>query len=489
MILSNKLLLSAALTFSAAALTAQNTNQPVFEKINSEVNANSRAYETLRDASQTIGHRLTGSENGKKAEQYAYDLLKSYGYTNLKFQPFEVESWSRGTIDVAFINPESHESITIKSVALAHSPVKVNETLEMADMGNGLEDDYLKNPGKANGKIVFAALGLLPGSQGARNLHRSEKTALAIKYGAKGIILFNSVQGGILLTGTASVTGKVNPIPAVCITYEDGMKWKEILQQKTWHAKIAMTNFSGPIKARNVIATIPGKKYPNEKIIVGGHLDSWDLATGATDNGIGSFSILDMARTFKKLNLQCDRTIEFVMFMGEEQGLLGSNAYVKQALKSKTLDQVKYVFNFDMSGAASGFTAGGRKEADAFFKEVGEVIKAVDTSFKNNGGGGRAGLHSDHQPFMLQGIPTASSTGNMRSDIFRCYHADCDRIDLIDKKWMVDQVRFSCMMIYATANAPQLPATRMNDADTKQFLLDNNLKDPLIIAGEWRWKD
>ncbi|MFT3826853.1 MAG: M28 family peptidase [Chitinophagaceae bacterium] len=489
MILSNKFLLAAAVGLCSTAAMAQDSNQPVFEKINNEVNANSRAYETLRDASQTIGHRLTGSENGKKAEQYAYDLLKSYGYTNLKFQPFEVESWARNTIQVEFINTADKQATTIKSVALAHSPVKVDETLEMVDMGNGLEDDYLKNPGKATGKIVFAALGLLPNSQGARNLHRSEKTALAIKYGAKGIILFNSVQGGILLTGTASVTGKINPIPAVCITYEDGMKWKELLQQKTYQARIAMTNFSGPIKARNVIATIPGKKYPNEKIVIGGHLDSWDLATGATDNGIGSFSILDMARTFKKLNLQCDRTIEFVMFMGEEQGLLGSHAYVEQALKSKTLDQVKYVFNFDMSGAASGFSAGGRKEAETFFKQVGEVIKSVDTSFKNNSGAGRAGLHSDHQPFMLEGIPTASSNGTMRGDIFRCYHADCDRIDLIDKKWMVDQVRFSCMMIYATANAPQLPAVRQNDADTKQFLLDNNLKEPLLIAGEWKWKD
>jgi Zn-dependent M28 family amino/carboxypeptidase len=90
-----------------------------------------------------------------------------------------------------------------------------------------------------------------------------------------------------------------------------------------------MTNFSGMIKARNVIATIKGKTMPNEKVVVGGHLDSWDLATGAIDNGIGSFSVLDMARTFKVLNLQPERTVEFVMFMGEEEGLLGSKAYVR----------------------------------------------------------------------------------------------------------------------------------------------------------------
>ncbi len=469
---------------------AQSNYQTVFREINQEVLANSQAYETLKRSAETIGHRLTGSANGKKAEQYVYGLLQSYGYKNVHFQPFEVESWSRGDIHLDLINTTTKETAELRSVTLAHSPVDVNTTADIVDMGNGLEDDYLQNPGKAAGKIVFASLWLMPGSkEGLRNLHRSEKTALAIKYGAKGIILFNGVQNGVLLTGTASVTGKLNPVPAVCITYEDGMKLKEQLKTQSFSARIMMHNYSGPIKARNVIASIPGTKLPQEKIIVCGHLDSWDLATGATDNGLGSFSIVDMARTFKKLGLSTERTIEFVLFMGEEQGLLGSRAYVQQAIRNKTIDQVKYVFNFDMAGSAIGFTAGGRKEAEAFFKETGEQIKSIDTIFSNKSGAGGAGLHSDHQPFMLQGIPTASSASNMPSDIYRCYHADCDGIDLIRKPWMVDQVRFSVMMLYAIANAPQLPAQRMSDADTRQFLIDNNLKEPLRIAGDWRWKD
>jgi len=470
--------------------TAQSPLPAAFKQINKEVLANSAAYENLSNASKTIGHRLTGSDNGKKAEQFTYDLLKSYGYSNLRFQPFEVESWSRGTVKLQLTDSATKAVQEIKCVALAHSPVQVNETAALVDMGNGLEEDYLGNPDKAKGKIVFAALSLLPDAKpGLANLHRSEKTALAIKYGAKGVILFNGVKGGILLTGTASVTGKLNPIPAVCISFEEGMRIKEAMKSGGYSGQIEMTNFSGPIKARNVIATIPGKKFPNEKIVVCGHLDSWDLATGAADNGIGSFSIIDMARTFKKLNLQGDRTVEFVLFMGEEQGLLGSNAYINEAKKNKTLKQVGYVFNFDMAGNAAGFTAGGRKEAETFFKETGEQIKSIDTSFSNKSGAGRAGLHSDHEPFMLEGIPTASSTGNLSVDIGRCYHADCDAINIIDKKWMVNQVRFSSMMIYAMSKASKLPAIHQTDAETKQFLLDNDLKEALTIAGDWRWKD
>jgi carboxypeptidase Q len=479
-----------AAAIGGTSLKAQTGNAKVFQRINEEVLANSTAYEKLSESAKTIGHRLTGSENGKKAEQFAYDLLKSYGYTNARFQPFEVESWSRGTVKLQLTDATSKSTNDIKCVALAHSPVKVDESADLVDMGNGLEEDYQSNPDKAKGKIVFAALSLLPDAKaGLTNLHRSEKTALAIKYGAKGVILFNGVKGGVLLTGTASVTGKLNPIPAVCIGFEEGMRIKEAMKGGGYSGRIQMTNFSGPIKARNVIATIPGKKFPNEKIIVCGHLDSWDLATGAADNGIGSFSIIDMARAFKKLNLQGDRTIEFALFMGEEQGLLGSTAYVNEAKQSNTLSQVAYVLNFDMAGNASGFTAGGRKEAASFFVETGAQIKAVDTSFGNSSGAGNAGLHSDHEPFMLEGIPTASSTGSLSADIGRCYHADCDGIDIIDKKWMVNQVRFSSMMIYALANASKLPAIHQSDAQTKQFLLDNNLKEALTIAGDWRWKD
>jgi hypothetical protein len=221
---------------------------------------------------------------------------------------------------------------------LAHSPVSANVTAALIDVGNGLEADYQSLGDKVKGKIALIYLGILPGSpKGTASLHRSEKTAIATKYGAVGVIIINGVKNGVLLTGTASVTGKLIPIPAVCIGLENGMELKEKLKTEAQTASIAMTNFSGLIKARNIIATFKGTTLPNEKIIVGGHLDSWDLATGAIDNGIGSFSVIDMARTFKKLKLKNKRTVEFVLFMGEEQGLLGSKAYVAQAKKMAQL--------------------------------------------------------------------------------------------------------------------------------------------------------
>ncbi|HQD09175.1 MAG TPA: M28 family peptidase [Flavihumibacter sp.] len=461
---------------------------PIFRQINEEVLTHSNAYNSLKEASTTIGHRLTGSENGKKAEEFAYNLLKSYGFTDVRYQPFEVESWSRKTISVS-IGSSLKNLQPVKAVTLAHSPVKAAVKGELVDMGNGLEADYLAAPNKVKGKIAFVYLGILPGSgDKLQNLHRSEKTALATKYGAKGIAIYNTADGGILLTGTASVTGKLIPIPAVCIGKEDGFRIKDQLKTGKQFVDINMTNFSGIIKARNVIARINGTTKPNEKVVIGGHLDSWDLATGALDNGIGSFSVLDIARTFKALNLQPERSIEFVMFMGEEEGLLGSKAYLQQGLADKSLDQVVFMLNYDMTNDPKGYSAT-TDESKGFFQSVGAIAKGIDTSFTNIFRSG-AGLHSDHQPFMLYGIPTGGAAGGkLPNNGGPCYHADCDDFKLVDDRGMRNTVRFNAMLLYAIADVPNIPARRLNDDETRELMIKSNLKEPLTIAGEWRWKD
>ncbi|MFT3949082.1 MAG: M28 family peptidase [Agriterribacter sp.] len=472
---------SIVLLFSVTVASAQSkpawTN--IFKSINEEVEKNSAAYSNLKEATGRIGHRLTGSENGAKAEQFAYDLLKSYNF-DVKFQPFEAESWSRGALAVT-INDKAY-----KAVALAHSPVKADVTAPVVDGGNGLEEDYKKDPAVVKGKIVLMPIGLLPGSaQGLRNLHRSEKTALATKYGAAGVIFFNAAPGGILLTGTASVTGKLIPIPAVCISNEDGMQLKEALKQEAFSASVNMSNFSGTVKARNVIATIKGRKLPNEKVIIGGHLDSWDLATGAIDNGIGSFSVIDIARTFAALKLQPARTIEFVLFMGEEEGLLGSKAYISQAIKDGSYKKIRYMLNLDMSNDPKGYNATSEDDK-ALFQSIGQIAQAIDTSFKNTFSSG-FGLHSDHQPFMLRGIPTGGVSGHLSSDVLRCYHADCDAFDLVNEKELKNTIRFSAMLLYGLADATQIQSKHLPDNILKEKLIKSNLKEPLQIAGEWRW--
>ncbi|RZK49647.1 MAG: M28 family peptidase [Pedobacter sp.] len=472
----------ASLLWLASSAHAQ--FESAYKMINAEVQQNGQAYPLLKKATEEIGHRLTGSPNGAKAEEFAYQLFKSFGY-QVNYQPFEVESWSRESLSVQI--GEANQLKMVKSVSLAHSPVKADIIGDIVDVGNGLEADYADKKEMVKGKIALIYLGVLPGSpKGTPSLHRSEKTAIAINHGAKGVIIINTVKDGVLLTGTASVTGKLIPIPAICIGLEDGMALKEALKVKPQQAQIAMRNFSGKIKARNVVATLKGSSLPHEKIVVGGHLDSWDLATGAIDNGIGSFAVIDMARTLKKLNLAGKRSIEFVMFMGEEQGLLGSKAYVEQAQKDKSIDQIRYMLNFDMTNDPKGFSTS-RAEMESLFKAWGGDITKIDTGFKNSFHAG-AGLHSDHQPFMLAGIPTGGGAGGrLPNNAGPYYHSDGDSFKLVDEQGIKNTTRYGAMLAYSLANVTEIPVKRMDEVTLEAFLIKNNLKLPLQISGDWRW--
>jgi Iap family predicted aminopeptidase len=457
----------------------------VFKQIDAEVTANSEAYYRLGESINLIGHRLTGSPNGAKAEEYAFNLLKSYGYENVSYQPFEVNGWIRESLDLQIT--AGGQTQFLKSVALALTPASAILEGELVDMGNGLESDYLAAPEKAKGKIVVAALNILPGSpEGTKNVHRSSKVTLAHQYGAKALILFNSVAGGTLLTGTGSIDGTMLSIPALTIGLEDGVTLKEKIAQQKVTAKINMQNKTGKMTARNVVARIEGSELPNETIVVGGHLDSWDLSPGAVDNGLGSFSVMDMARTFIKLGLKPKRSVEFVLFMGEEQGLLGSKAYVQHAEKNGGLDRIRFMINFDMTNDPKFFQAT-VEGARPLFEEISQAVMQVDPSFQNRFSA-RAGLYSDHQPFMLQGIPTGvASGGRLSREASSCYHADCDVFILINESEMRNTVRFGAMLAYGIANAIHIPVKRLSDQEVKQLMLDNNLEESLRIGGDWRW--
>lgn len=485
------ILLSLLIVAASSFTIKEDGLKQIFKTINEDVLKNGKAYETLGDASKKIGHRLTGSPNGKQAEEYVLQLLKSYGYKNARFQEFNVEAWSRDTVSLTLVPENSDNYVDFEVVALAHSPVSSHITGKIVDAGDGLESDFEAVKDEIKDKVALFNINIQQAkNKGQKNLHRSEKTALAIKYGAKGVIIANAVDGEVLLTGTASVTGDLIPIPAVCVSVESGKsirKW--IKDEKNILAVIDMMNFSRPIKARNVIATLPGtsKKHKNEKIIIGGHLDSWDLATGAIDNGVGSFSIMDVARVFKSLNLQTKRPIEFVLFMGEEQGLLGSKHMVKELEKSKEINKVKLMINLDMVNNARGFNAGGNDLLKSRMEEIGKIIQDIDTSYANAVGNG-VGLHSDHQPFMLSGVATASPSGTFPLKAYGCYHANCDRFELIDKNQINNNVRYTAMMLYALANDEKLPIKNRTSNETKDFLIKHNLKNELIIGNEWKWE-
>jgi len=167
---------------------------------------------------------------------------------------------------------------------------------------------------------------------------------------------------------------------------------------------------------------------------------------------------------------------------------LGSRQMVRELAKTKQLERVKFMMNLDMTNNVYGMNVGGRDELIPFFKSVGEQIRQVDHTYANTVGS-RAGLHSDHQPFMLEGIPTGAPAGRLGPNVFGCYHANCDNFNLIKRDEMLTGTRFTAMILYALANADDLPAQKLDSFKTRDLLIAQGLKKELVIGKDWKWTE
>lgn len=215
-------------------------------------------------------------------------------------------------------------------------------------------------------------------------------------------------------------------------------------------------------------------------------MDSWDLATGAIDNGVGSFSVIDVARTYKKLNLQNDRTLEFVLFMGEEVGLVGSKFYVEQAMKDGSINQIKAMSNMDMTTNPKSYYSTMEQNVSLLNDFAADVQKVIP-DFKLKAFSS-VDLHSDHQPFMLQGVPIIGlSDSQFTKGALDCYHANCDTFDYVEELGLKNNVILETYLLYRLSNLKDIPSKRWNETEIKDALIKGNLETPLRISGDWRW--
>jgi len=450
-----------------------------------EVQENAQGYRWLRLSTEHIGHRLTGSAQGARAENLADSLFRASGLPVVERFPFTAQAWSRGTVQLTI--SDGAGALHIAAVALANTPLESSVEAPLLDAGNGLPEDLARLGDRAKGAALLINIGLVAAMEGARNLHRSEKAALAMEAGAAALVFVNQVEGHILLTGTASIDGTLIPVPAACIATEDGVALRERLaKHEALTARLAMGNHSNLVSACNIIAEIHGTSMPEEVIVVGGHLDCWDLATGATDNGLGSFSILDLARAMAGFSHKPERTVRFVLFMGEEQGLLGSRALVKHYKESGELARVKCMINLDMSGNPQGFGVGGPDGWGDLIGALSKEISTIDTTSFQGKVSQEVWLHSDHQPFLLAGVPVIYPLSDLGKHVYGCYHSSCDDIHLVDPQAMVNNVRFVGQLIYRLAATRDLPPA-FSEEGLRQRLIDAKLEQPLRIGGDWPW--
>lgn len=252
-------------------------------------------------------------------------------------------------------------------------------------------------------------------------MHRSEVMAVAHQYGATGLLYQMTRPGNLPMTGMCW-RGGTSPIPGVGISKEDG-EWirRQLERGERVRVKLQMTNITGRVTSANVIGEIPGKGH--EYVLVGAHLDSWDLGQGAVDNGTGTVVIIEAARAIARLGIQPAATIRFVLFMGEEVGLSGARAHA--AAHGAELADCRAMINCDMEGMPLGVRIMGHEEAHAFFEALLESMKGFklerDVSH-------RVSIYGDHRPFLLSGVPVITPISRLENESWRYYHTSAGHV-------------------------------------------------------------
>jgi Zn-dependent M28 family amino/carboxypeptidase len=330
-------------------------------QILSEIREHSELMANLEYLSDSIGPRLTGSAQLKQANDWTREMFARYGLSNAHLEPWTMErSWARGHASARIAGPTEHP-LTIAAAGWSPStPGAITGPVVYFDAKE--KKDFAKFQGKLKGAIVIyqEASSLSPPkpedprAQMSRPMQQppprigeppmedpyeaylratKERTEFWKQEGVAAVLRDSNKPHGLLnMTDVSLARYGMAPIPTAFVTGEGyRMIFRMLQRHLPVQVEMEMTNTIGdkPMQVYNTVADLRGSEKPDEMVILGAHLDSWDLGTGSTDNGTGSMVVLEAARALAKLNLKPKRTIRFVLFSGEEQGLYGSQEYVK----------------------------------------------------------------------------------------------------------------------------------------------------------------
>ena len=430
------------IVLQALTVNAQQEDSLLIRRLADEILTRSEAYENLRHLTKKIGGRLAGSPQMVKAEQWGLGAMKAANAEKAWLQECMVPYWVRGGKDVATAQliavskNEKPYKKTLDVVALGNSqgsmkPLKA----EVIEVKNFEELDQKKD--QVKGKIVFYNYPFNPTfvrtfqaySDAVR--YRGQGPSRAAKYGAVGVMVrsMSHSTDNHPHTGSMSYNDSFAKVPAVAIGLKDADWMSDILKQR----KVEVTlhthgRFLPDTIGHNVIGEIRGSQYPDEYITVGGHLDSWDNCEGAHDDGAGCVQTIEILRAFKAIGYQPKRTIRFVLFANEENGLRGGNKYAEEA-KAKGEKHV-----FALESDAGGFTPRGfgfTLSPEQFQKVLGwqKLLSPYGATELTLGGGG-ADIGPLNRAF---GTPVAGLQPDSQR-YFDYHHARSDVFEAVNKR-------------------------------------------------------
>src|SRR5437588_2307001 len=422
------------------------------------------AYRPVAHLANNIGPRLTGSAQAAKAVEYVANELKAIG-CEVQLEKVIVPHWVRGEETAALVQwTGMAENTTQKIVlcALGESVATPKEgiTAEVVAVKN-FDELKAMSRDKVAGKIVLfnypfdkqiAAEGRGGEAYGEAVVYRSDGPSAAAQHGAVACLI-RSVGGAdyrLPHTGQTKYASDAPKIPAGAVTAEDADLIVDLEKQGSVKMKLVLTPQTLPnIESANVIGDIKGSEHPEQVVIVSGHLDSWDLGTGAIDDGAGVAVSMEAANLIHKLNLKPKRTIRVIAWMNEENGTAGSKQYAKDHEK----DWANHFATMETDGGAGhpiGLNIKAKPEVKAMLKPVAAILQesgAGMLSLAEHAG-------ADIEPMEKAGVPAFAPIQDGRF-YFNYHHTPADTLDKIVPKELAENSAVVAVFAYAMANSEQ----------------------------------
>ena len=422
------------------------------------------AYRQVAHLANNIGPRLSGSAQAAKAVEYVANELKAIG-CEVQLEKAMVPHWVRGEETAALVQfpgqaPDTTQKIVLCALGPSVETPADGITAEVIAVRNFQELKSLPRD-KVVGKIVLfnypfdkqiAAEGRAGEAYGEAVVYRSDGPSAAARQGAVACLI-RSVGGAdyrLPHTGMTKYANDAPKIPAGAVTSEDADLIVDLVRQGPVKMKLVLTPQQLPdVESYNVIADIKGSAHPEQMIIVSGHLDSWDLGTGAIDDGAGVAVSMELANLIQKLRFKPKRTIRVIAWMNEENGEAGSKQYAKDHEKEFS----NHFAAMETDGGAGhpiGINIKGNPEVKKMFAPVAAILQESGAGILNL----VEHCGADIEPLEKAGVPAFSPIQDNRF-YFNYHHTAADTLDKIVTKELAENSTVVAVLAYALANMEQ----------------------------------
>jgi len=405
------------------------------------------AWERLALLGDTFGHRLSGSSSLEETIQWAVAEMKKDGLENVHTEPVKVPHWVRGQESAELIAPRAR---TLAMLGLGNSVGTPSGGVEGEVLVVRSFEDLDAAGARAKGRIVLFNVPFT--NYGETVQYRSTGPSRAAALGAVAALVRSVGPAGLRLphTGGLRYTDGSPQIPAAAIATEDA-DFLQRMHDRGTPARVRLkmdAQFLPDADSFNVVGEIRGREKPDEVVVVGGHIDSWDVGTGSTDDGGGCVATWEALRLMKKLNLRPRRTVRVVLWTNEENGTRGALAY-RDRYRDQLSNHVLMLESDDGLLHPAGFGFTGSDAARARIKEIATLLRGIQLDRI-----GAAGDGADIGPSVQAGnIPAMSLEGD--GNYFLLHHTPADTIDKIDPMDVSRASAAIAVIAYVVAETPE----------------------------------